>query len=143
MANQVTPQPFVPGFGLVDGTVLNSALALPAISSQNAVTASTTQTRLGGTAITAGMTNVSVANASDAVTLGGVGAVVKAGTIYWIKNTSGQTIKVYPPGASDTIDGGAAGANVTLTTASIGFYMAVANVGGVVTWESGKMAVSS
>lgn len=44
MANQVTPQPFVPGFGPVDVTALNSALALPTISSQNAVTASTTHT---------------------------------------------------------------------------------------------------
>lgn len=143
MANAVSPNLFPVGFQPIDGNVLNAALANPQLSSQNAITASTTQTRAGGTAITARASRVSVANASDAVTLLGAGAVPALGAIFWIANKSGQTIQVFPPGAGDNIDGGAVGAAVNLATACIGFYQCLAVVGGVATWVSGKMAVSS
>lgn len=149
MANPVRPTPFTPGFRLVDGSDLNDAFSQEVAGAQDAITASTTQTRAGGAAITVPVNRVSSANASDAVTLCGVKGTtpsveVRAGMKFWVKNTSGQTIQVFPPGASDTIDGGSAGAAVNLATASIGFYMCTAvTAAGVATWASGKMAVSS
>lgn len=149
MAAVVTPTPFQPGFRLVDGADLNAQLALGQGSTQNAITASATETRIAGTAITAAYSRVSSAGASDAVTLCGVSGAnpsisVAAGLQFWIKNESGQTIQVFPPGASDTIDGGSAGAAVNLANASTGVYTCVAvSSAGIATWVSAKMAVSS
>lgn len=143
-----TPQPFQPGFRLIDGSALNAALAFSLDASIDGVTASTTQTRAGGTAIVVPQAQVASANVSDAITLCGPQAVAgsinaQGGMLFLIKNSSGQTIQVFPPGASDTIDGGAAGAAVNLATACIGVYMCTKVAGGVATWYSGKMAVSS
>ena len=140
-----TPQPFQPGFRIIDGSSLNAILASPNFSTADGITASTTQTRVGGTVIPVASTliRVSAANASDAVTLGGAGAVIPAGDFFIIANKSGQTIQVFPPGANDKIDGGAAGAAVNLGNAKIGFYFISANIGGVLTINSGAMAVSS
>lgn len=138
-----TPQPFQPGFRLIDGAALNASISQEVLASTDGVTASITQTRAGGLAITFPVTRVSSANASDAVTLGGAGAVVAAGTIFIIANKGGQTIQVFPPGASDKIDGGAAGASVNLGNGKLGIYVVSANIGGVLTINSGAMAVSS
>ncbi len=143
MSDPISNTTFPGGFALIDGNALNAALGSPQLSSQNAITASTTQTRAGGIAIKARSSRVSSANSGDAVTLLGLGGVPTPGAIFWIANKSGQTIQVFPPGASDTIDGGSAGAAVNLATACIGFYMCCAVVGGLGTWVSGKMAVSS
>ena len=138
-----TPQPFQPGFRLIDGSALNAVNAVEVLASDDGLTASTVQTRAGGAAITLPITRVSAATSSDAVTLGGAGAVVAPGTIFYIANKSGQTIQVFPPGANDKIDGGAVGAAVNLGNAKIGLYIVSANIGGVLTINSGGMAVSS
>lgn len=149
MANPVRPTPFQPGFRLTDGSDLNAAFSFPVRGAQDAITASTTQTRVGGTPLIVPVNRVSSANSGDAVTLCGVKNTtpsigVQAGMIFWIKNTSGQTIKVFPPGASDVIDAQSAGGSVNLADASIGMYMCTAvSAAGVATWGSGKMAVSS
>jgi hypothetical protein len=137
------PQQFQPGFRLIDGSQLNSWLQLLALGSADALVPSTTQTRAGGTAIKYSLTRVAAANASDAVTLGGAGAVVPAGAVFVIANKSTQVIQVFPPGANDKIDGGSVGAAVNLTNAFIGVYIVTANIGGVLTISSGRMAVSS
>lgn len=137
------PQQFQPGFRLIDGSQLNAWLQLLSVGSADALVPSTTQTRAGGTAVKYTITRVAAANASDAVTLGGAGAVIPAGAIFLVANKSTQTIQIFPPGASDKIDGGTAGAAVNLATASIGVFLVTANIGGVLTIVSGKMAVSS
>lgn len=142
------PTPFQSGFRLINGDDLNAAFANDVTAAADGLVASTMQTRLGGISINTPVSRVGTANASDAVTLCGppgvAGAILpQAGMTFWVKNTSGQTIQVFPPGANDTIDSGAAGAAVNLATASIGFYMCTAVIGGVATWASGKMAVSS
>src|ERR1700678_250785 len=137
-----TPAPFQPGFRLIDGTALNAAVGAENLASTDAIVASTTQTRLGGTAVKTPVSRVSSANNLDAVTLGGAGAVLQTG-FYIIANKSGQTIQVFPPGANDTIDGGAAGAAVQLSNAKLGLYIIALNNGGVLTISSGSMAVSS
>jgi hypothetical protein len=138
-----SPQPVVPGFRLLDGTQLNTLFGQIVLGSTDGITASTTQTRAGGKAITQAITRVATANSSDAVTLGGAGGVVAAGTVFIIANKSGQTIQVFPPGSGDAIDGGTAGASVNLANAKIGLYVVTANIGGVLTIASGGMAVSS
>jgi hypothetical protein len=137
------PQQFQPGPRLIDGSQLNSWLQLLSLGSADALVPSTTQTRAGGTAIRYSLTRVAAANASDAVTLGGANNVVPAGAVFVIANKSGQTIQVFPPGANDKIDGGSVGAAVNLSTAFIGVYVVTANIGGVLTIASGRMAVSS
>lgn len=90
------------------------------------ITASTTQTRAGGTALTKQVNVVSTAaNSGDAVTL----AALSAGDSQIVFNAGANPIKVFPNGASDTIDGGSAGAAVTLTNASrCEFICTAANV---------------
>lgn len=141
---------FSPNYGfpfggpqLIDAGLLSSIISEALFSSQDGVTASTTQTRAGGTPIVATFSRISSANASDAVTLEGAGAVVQAGDWWVIANKSGQTVQVFPPGVNDKIDGGTAGAAVNLSTAKLGVYIVTANVGGVLTISSGSMAVSS
>lgn len=139
-----SPQAFPAAFlGSPDGNVLNAALGTPVWGSDDGVTASTTQTRAGGFAIKYPITRISSANASDAVTLGGPGAVVKAGSVFAVINESGATIQVFPPGASDTIDGGSVGAAVNLGNNKGALFFASANIGGVVTWVSLAAAKSS
>lgn len=80
----------------------------------NALTASTTQTRVGGLALTKAVNRVSTAaNAGDAVTL----AALSPGQSQVVINDGANPIKVFPNGASDQIDGGTAAASVTLTNA--------------------------
>lgn len=140
-----TPQTFQPGFRLFDGTALNAAFAQIVNGTDDAAVPSTTQTRLGGTAVAYGITRCAAANGSDAFTLGanGAGSVIPAGAVFLIANKSGATVQVFPPGANDKIDGGTAGAAVNLTTAKIGIYIVTANIGGVLTLVSGSMAVST
>lgn len=79
------------------------------------LTASTTQTLAGGLPLTAGVNVLStVANSGDAVTLA-IGAVV--GQSQKIFNDGAHPAGVFPVSASVQIDGGSAGAKVTLTNA--------------------------
>jgi hypothetical protein len=101
------------------------SLAGGAISQQaSSVTASTTHTIVGATALTP-ISLVNAANANDAVKL----PVATAGLTYTVITVgSTATPNVYPGQSADTIDGGSAGASVTLTAAHRGatFYCAVA-----------------
>ena len=68
------------------------------------ITASTTQTQAGGTALTAQWNEIStVANASDTVTL----APCYLGSFQIVKNSGAHILKVYAPSGAD-IDGGSA-----------------------------------
>lgn len=89
----------------------------------NALTASTTQTRVGGLALTKAVNRVTtVANSGDAVTL----PALAAGQSVIVINDGANPAKVFPNGASDTIDGGAGGAAVTLTNAKKAEFICVA-----------------
>ena len=143
-----TNNPFQPGFRLFDGSQMNAVQAADVTSAADGIVASTVQTRLGGTDIVQQYNRVSAANASDAVTLcgqpGTQGSILpQAGMSFVVKNVGGQTIQVFPPGPSDTIDGGAAGAAVNLGNAKTGLYYCTAVIGSVATWNSASMAVST
>src|ERR1039458_14836 len=107
-----------PGVRLADVRGLANAVSGGGgYSSQDAVTASTTQTQAGGTKIAATITNVSSANASDAITL----PKASPGNTIIIINSTGQTIQAFPF-LGDAIN--AAGANnvVTIATATTSEY---------------------
>src|SRR5689334_18193710 len=98
MANKVTniPQSMQPGYGGVGlaaasdiGNCIDQRIGT---GTQDALTASTTQTQAGGTKITAAFTNVGTANASDAITF----PQATPGRELVIVNSSGQTITVFP-----------------------------------------------
>ena len=119
MAAPIVPQPLPPGFALQDGTTLNSLLASQLASSQyNAVANGTSAAT--GTQITAVFTHFgTVASGGYAVL-----PAAKAGTIVYVFNGGANTINIAPYAATDTIDGGSAGAATTLTVAHRGaqFY---------------------
>lgn len=83
-------------------------------SVENGITASTTQTRAAGYALTKGISRVTTAAVSgDAVTL----PALAAGQSVVVVNDGANPIKVFPNGAADQIDGGTAAASVTLSAA--------------------------
>lgn len=87
------------------------------------ITASTTQTRAGGTALTKTINRVTTsANSGDAVTL----PAMTAGQSVFVFNDGANPIKVFPNGASDAIDGGSGGASVTLTNAKRAIFICTA-----------------
>jgi hypothetical protein len=89
----------------------------------NTITASITQTRAGGTALTTKYNNVTVvANAADAVTL----PALTAGQGVVVFNNGAHSASVFPNGASDTIDGGSGGASVALANTKRCLYFCVA-----------------
>ena len=115
-------------------TIASSGLATESVAT--GLTASTTQTRAGALALTA-QTNVisTVANSGDAVGL----QSAAPGLIISIFNSGAHPASVFPAGASDTIDGGAGGAAVTLTNAKRAmFFCTAAN-----TWISAQLGVVS
>ncbi len=93
------------------------------VSVANGLTASTTQTRVGGLALTKRVNRVTtVANASDAVTL----PALLPGQSVDVYNAGSHAMSVFPNGSADAIDGGTAGAAVTLTNALRCRYTCVA-----------------
>jgi len=89
----------------------------------NALTASTTHTRAGGTALTAPVNRfTTVAGAGDAATL----PPLSPGQGVVVYNDGASAMAVFPNGASDSIDGGSAGASVVLTNAKRCLYFCVA-----------------
>ena len=135
-----TPAPFKPGFRLIDGSQLNAANASFLKSTDSGIVASTVQTRAGAKALTAVINQVTSANASDAVGLPPSGANPTTGMPYanllLVDNTGGQTIQVFPGGANDVLDGGAAGASGNLGNNKAAWYACVSDIGGVRTWIS-------
>jgi hypothetical protein len=87
------------------------------------ITASTTHTIAGGTPLTSEVNVISTcANAGDAVTL----PALTVGQTVDIFNNGAAAAAVYPATSSYTIDGGSAGASVTLTNAKRCRYLCVA-----------------
>ena len=101
-------------------------------ATQDAVTASTTQTQAGGTKITAAITVVATANGNDAITL----PQAVAGRKINIVNSSGQTITIFPF-LGDRIGANAVNGSVTSVTARL--CTLVCGVRG--TWWGGITAV--
>lgn len=104
-------------------------------STQNAVTASTTQTQAGGTVLRNNITRVNSANASDAVTLG-----FKAlpGASFVIINDSGNIVGLFPK-SGDKINDAATDAAVSLADNTVSkYYCPVVGLwfGGAVTLET-------
>ena len=89
----------------------------------NALTASTTQTRAGGTALTHAINCITTcANSGDAVTL----PALSPGQSEVVYNDGAHPASVFPNGGSDTIDGGSGGASVALANAKRCRYTCVA-----------------
>lgn len=83
-------------------------------SVETGITASTTQTRAGGYALTKAISVVgTAANSGDAVTL----PALAAGESVEVFNDGANPIKVFPNAGTDVIDAVSAGGSVTLTNA--------------------------
>lgn len=108
-----------PGLRLVDAKGLADAVGgAGGQSSTDAITASTTQTQVGGTVIRTAINRVTVANASDAITLGFAAA---AGSSFSIINDSGQTIQLFPK-LGDKLCDASVNAAVTIADNTISIY---------------------
>lgn len=86
-----------------------------------AITASTTQTQAGGTAVTAGVTAVTTANLNDAITLP---ADVAVGDSLVITNVSANACGVFPP-SGGKINGGTTDAVKALAANMSGLYVSL------------------
>ena len=90
--------------------------------------------RTGGTPIVNVISRVTSVAGGVGVTLGGANAKIPIGGGGWvICNVSGSTLHVYPPGASDVIDGFGGGASVSLSSPKTAFFLPVNNSAGVLT----------
>lgn len=108
-----------PGPRLVDGKGLSDAISgSGGRSSQNAITASTTQTQVGGTVLLANISRITVANASDAVTLG---FAAVPGAQFQIINDSGQTFQLFPK-LGDKLNDAAVNAAITIADNTSSIY---------------------
>lgn len=114
-----------------DTGVFNTSITTPKVISsginarsvETGITASATQTQAGGYALTKAVSVVATSAASgNAVTL----PALTAGQSVLVFNNGANPIKVFPNGASDTIDGGSAAASVTLTNANRCEFVCVA-----------------
>jgi hypothetical protein len=135
MAKQF-PAPFQAGFRLIDGSDLNNLATFDQTSSETSLTTSTTQTLAAATALTTAFTQIATAGAGTAAKLP---IAAPVGSMIWIHNASGQTCQIFPPRATDTIDGGSAGAKVDVGNNKRAAFMHVAF--GV--WLSAVMTVPS
>ena len=106
-------------------TTLSASGGISQPGSGAVVTASTTHTLAGATQLANGINLVNAANANDTVKLP---VAIKGATVVVITVGSVATPAIFPGQSADTIDGGSAGASVTLTAAHRGatFYCAVA-----------------
>jgi hypothetical protein len=109
----VVPQIFTPGFRLIDGSALNTALANNFVSSQDSMTANGT-TKATGTQITTQIARFTTVGASGVAIL----PPATAGSEVGIVNAGANTLTIYPYAATDVIDGNSAGASTTLSTAN-------------------------
>ena len=108
-----------PGLRLGDvGELANAILYAGGMSTQNAITASTTQSQIGGTKIYFAINRVTSANGNDAITLG---FTADAGRSFVIINDSGQTITMYPK-SGDKINDAAKDAAVSLADNTVSTY---------------------
>ena len=100
------------------------------------LTASTTQTRLGALALTSQWNIITTcAHSGDAVGL----PTSYVGAVIYVLNAGANPASVFPAGSAETIDGGSAGAAVTLTNAkSAAFICFVAGA-----WVSRQLGAPS
>lgn len=122
-------QKFIPSRQLLPGSWAN-AIVDALTSAQQAVTASVTQTQVGGTAITSAIAVVTTGNANDAVRLpkGGIGMQV------FIANISANTLGVFPA-VGDTIFPSAANAVLAQTASKNAIYkVGKVSAAGAATW---------
>jgi len=104
-------------------------------STQNAITASTTQTQAGGTQIYYHIARVTTANANDAVTLN---YAAVPGASFVIINDSGNIVTLFPR-LGDTLNDAVHDAGITLADNTVSkYYCPVAGLwfGGAVTLET-------
>lgn len=107
-----------PGLRLGDIFSISDALNDLTGAASHLVTASTTQTQLGGTQLATAITRVGTANASDAVTM----PQANPGQRLIIINTSGQTIQLFPA-VGETINAASKNASVTIGNNTISIYV--------------------
>ncbi len=122
-------QKFIPSRQLLPGSWAN-AIVDALTSAQQAVTASTTQTQAGATAITSAIAVVTTGNANDAVRLpkGGIGMQT------FIANISANTLGVFPA-VGDTIFPSAADAKLDQTASKNAIYkVGKVTAAGAATW---------
>ena len=124
-----------PGLRLADVRQISDGIArLSAINTYDGIIASTTQTQAGGTILRHGISSVTSANGSDAVTM----PKATPGVLLILANSSGQTIQLFPA-VGDKINAAAINAAVTLATATTSFYacsVALQWWGGAITNEA-------
>lgn len=118
---------------------LQSGPAIQAIvdnlSSYQELTAGTTQSQAGGTAITSALANITVsANAGDAVKLPAL-SNLQIGTTITVTNNGAQSAQIYASG-SDVINATAGATGVALAAAATAMFRAVKiTTAGVTTWK--------
>lgn len=114
-----------------------AALYTALFSVASGLTASVTQTRIGALALTKNFNFVSVsANVGDSVSLWAIAGV---GMTQYVYNDGANSIKIFPNGAAETIDGAGAGASVNLAAGKRCFFVAKS----ATAWESAQLGVVS
>lgn len=135
-----TPQPFQPGFRLIDGALLNAIITRLLQSTDSGITASTTQTRAGAKPLTQIINQLSsVANANDSVKLPPSGTDAQGNpypNIIFVLNDGGNNAQVFPGGANDQIDSSGAATAVVITNAKRALFWCYSDVGGIRLWDS-------
>lgn len=106
-------------------------------------TAGTTQTQVGATALTKGVTKVTTGTANDGVALPKADTNNVIGAAIVVENTSAAILKVYPyydssssTASGGTVDGGAADAAFSQPASSTYLYVATAKD----TWFAHKLS---
>jgi hypothetical protein len=112
-----------------------------AVSVQTPLVAGTTQTLAGATPIVGTYADITTcANAGDGVALPVAPSV---GATVWISNAGAAAAKVWPGETASQIDGGTAGAGVTLTNGKSAKFTCVTVTAGAANWQSIGMATRS
>lgn len=128
---------FPQGFRLIDGGALNRLFNNPITSIENAITAKAGGGQANATQLLAAKNRISVcATNADSVKL--PQSNLNVGAEILVINDGAANLAVFPHGTA-TIDGGAAGASVTLTAGRRAYFWCLAN--GV--WQSGYMLKSA
>ena len=124
-----------PGPRLADVRQISDGIArLSAINTYDGLTASTTQTQAGGLVLRHGISSVTSANASDAVTM----PKATPGVLLILANSSGQSISLFPF-KGDKINAAAIDASVSVANTTTSFYtcsVALQWWGGAITNET-------
>lgn len=125
------PASFTPGFQLVDGSQLNSALNSDSTSVQDGVIATASGTQANAYALLAEATRIAtVATTADSVSL----PFAQAGMQRIIRNNGANSTTVYSPvgnnpatGTTDTINGTAGATGVAVAAAATAWFICYTN----------------